>query len=379
MAAGSDAKEKIIVATGKVYSPKSSTNPKYTRKIRVTAQRTSTTTASAIVSRNIIDIASGVKKLTARDIYANGYIVLNKNTTELIGENITVAGKNTGSTNCSIGGSGKLVKPASFTNPLQTRTKLTLAFNNCVSPPGNASNTEFDVQVNNTNISTIQSTYIPWSQYMDSSYQNSPSGCSDWTTGASPRSIPSTGNAKKTHYPDSGTNVSTSCGTSGNLALGSNTYTIRDHVHVRANLCGAAACQPTFDNPDSTIKFVFVEGTINFDSVKTTSTSGPLVFITYGADPASKTSVCPYGGSLYLGQAGSSDTDAPKIFFMAMNGLCIDKTKFDSSPALGGISGKNIYVASNPSTPRDLALDPTFPVDQIPVDLSWRQSAYERL
>ena len=41
-----------------------------------------------------------------------------------------------------------------------------------------------------------------------------------------------------------------------------------------------------------------------------------------------------------------------------MNGLCIDKTKFDNSPALGGISGKNIYVASNPSTPRDLALDP---------------------
>lgn len=379
VSAGSNAKEKIIVATGKVYSPKASTTPKYTRKIRVTAQRTSTTTASAIVSRNIIDIASGVKKLTARDIYANGYIVLNKNTTELIGENITVAGKNTSALNCSIGGSGKLVKPASFSNPLQTRTKLTLAFNNCVSPPGNASNTEFEVQVNNTNVTTIQSTYIPWNQFMDGTYQNSPSGCGDWTSGASPRSIPSTGNAKKTHYPDTASNVSNSCGTSGNLALGSSTYIIKDHVHVRANLCGASACQPTFENPDSSLKFVFVEGTINFDSVKTTSTSGPLVFITYGADPAAKASVCPYGGSLYLGQAGSSDTDAPKIFFMAMNGLCIDKTKFDSSPALGGISGKNIYVASNPSTPRDLALDPTFPVDQIPVDLSWRQAAYERL
>lgn len=377
--AGSSAKEKIIVATGKVYSPKGATSPKFTRKIRVTAQRSSTTTASSVVSRNIVDIASGVKKLTARDIYANGYIVLNKNTTELIAENITVAGKNTSALNCSISGAGKLLKPASFSNPVQTKTKLTLAFNNCITPPGNTSNADFDVLVNNTNVTPIQSTYIPWNQFMDTSYQNSPSGCSDWTTGASPRSIPSTGNAKKTHYPDSGSNVSASCGTSGNLALGSNSYVIKDHVHVRANLCGASACTPTFENPDASIKFVFVEGTINFDAVKTTSASGPLVFITYGADPASKAGVCPYGGSLFLGQAGSSDTDAPKIYFMAMNGLCIDKTKFDNSPALGGISGKNIYVASNPSTPRDLALDPTFPVDQIPVDLAWRQAAYERL
>ena len=341
---GANSKERIIIATGNIYAPAATTTPKYSRKIRVVAQRSSTTTASSIVSRNIIDVASGVKRLTARDIYANGYIVLNKNTTELMAENITVAGKNTSAANCSIGGSGVLLKPPTFTNPVQTRTNLRLAFTNCVSPPGNSSNGNFDVQVNNTNITPIQSTYIPWSQYMDASYQNAPGGCSDWTSGASPRSLPSTGNTKKTHYPDSGTNTVNTCGTSGNLALGSNTFVIRDHLHVRANLCGSSACAPTFTNPDVDIKFIFVEGTINFNAVKTTPGSGPLVFITYGADPASKASVCPYGGSLYLGQAGSSDTDAPKIYFMAMNGLCIDKTKFDSSPALGGISGKNIYV-----------------------------------
>lgn len=150
-------------------------------------------------------------------------------------------------------------------------------------------------------------------------------------------------------------------------------------MHVRANFCAASGCNPTFNNPSSSVVYVFVEGTVNFTSVNTSAGSGPIVFITYGADPASKTSVCPYGGSLYIGQQGSGSTSAPAAYFLAMNGLCIDGTKFSGSPALGGIGGKNIYVASSPSTPRDLQLDPNFPVSAIPIDLSWRESGYERL
>jgi hypothetical protein len=262
---------------------------------------------------------------------------------------------------------------------------LNLAYNNCLTPPGNTSNTDFTVNANQTGIGQITSMYIPWGQFMDSSYQNAPGGCADWTSGASPRSIPSTGNTKKTHYPDSGSGVATSCGTSGNLNLESNTYTIDDNVHVRANFCASSACDPTFNNPTSTLKFIFVEGTVNFGSVKTTAGSGPIAIVTYGTDPASKAGVCPYGGSVYIGQSGSGHTDAPALYLMAMNGLCIDGTKFDSSsadsnaPVFGGVAGKNLYIASSPSTPRPLLLDPEFPVSEIPIDLAWREVYYERL
>jgi hypothetical protein len=215
VAAGSNGKEKVITATGKVYVPKTATSPNYTRTIEVVAQRSTTATSTALVSRNIIDIQSGVKNISAVDIYANGYINMNKNTTNLIAENITVADKNTGASNCSIGGSGNLIKPGSFTHAGQTKTNLLLAYNNCINPPANTSNANFNVLANQNTISKIQSTLIPWSQYMDNSYQNSAGGCNDWTTGASPRKIPSTGNTKKTHYPDSSSNISASCGTSG--------------------------------------------------------------------------------------------------------------------------------------------------------------------
>jgi len=380
VANGSSGKERIITATGKVYSPAAASTPKFTRTIRITAQRSSTSTASSVLSRNIINTSSGVKNIEGKDIYVNGFIQMNKNTTNLIAENITVAGKNTGSGNCSIGGTGNLVKPSSFSDPSQTKTVLRLAYNNCISPPGNTTNSDFDVSANITSISAVQSMYIPWSQYMDSSYQNSPGGCTDWTTGSSPRDIPSTGNTKKTHYPDNSSNVSTSCGTSGNIALGSNQYNIKDNVHIRANLCATSACNPTFYNPDTGAagtKYVFVEGTINFDSVQTVAGSGSIVFITYGADPASKASVCPYGGSIYLGNGGN--TVAPALYFLATNGICLDKTKFGADPALGGLGGKNIDVGTNPGSPFDLALDPNFPVNQIPIDLAWRQVYYERL
>lgn len=393
VANGVDGKERLVTAVGKVYAPKSSTTPTFTRALRITVQRTSSSTASAMMSRNIIEVHSGVKKITGKDIFVNGFIHMSKNTTELIAENIRVSGKNTGAANCSIGGNGKLVKPSSFSDPTQTKTNLILGYNNCISPPGNVSNADFNVSANQGSVGTIQSTYIPWSQYMDGTYQNAPGGCSDWTSGASPRSIPSTGNDKKTHYPDSGSNVSSSCGTSGSIALGSNQYNIRNNVHLRASLCAAAACNPTFNNPDPEVKYIFVEGTVNFGSVKTVSGSGPIVIITYGADPASKASVCPYGGSVYIGQDGSNDTYAPALYLLSMSGLCIDGTKFElpsgypdptpandeDDPVFGGVGGRNLYIASSPSTPRPLLLDPGFPVEEIPIDLSWRAIRYQRL
>ena len=389
VADGSSPKQKIITAVGKVYAPGNATTESYTRTIKVTAERSSSTTASSLLSRNIIDVGSGVKRISGKDIYVNGYIVMNKNTNELVAENITVVGKNTGAANCSIGGSGALLKPATFTTPGQTKTKLTLGYNSCITPPGNTSNTDFDVLPNQTNLTTIQSINIPWSQYMDNSYSNSPGGCSDWTSGSSPRSIPSTGNAKKTHYPDSSSNISTSCGTSGDINLGSSTYTINNNAHIRANFCAASACNPTFINPDAgVVKYLFVEGSVNLASIHTPATSGPIVMVVYGADPASKAGACPYGGSVYLGNGGSNDSYAPSLYILTLNGFCVDGTKFDDPaphspdnalPVFGGVGGKNLYIAASPSTPRPLLLDTTFPVDQIPVDLAWRASRYERL
>jgi hypothetical protein len=377
VAAGSDAKERVITATGKVYAPAGASSPTQIRKIRVIAQRSSTQTASSIMSRNILAIDSGVKNIIGRDIYVNGFITMAKNTTNLVAENVTVAGKNTGATNCSIGGTGNLVKPSSFVTPGQTKTVLNLAYNNCISPPGNTSNANFTVNANQTNISQIQSMYVPWGQYMDGTYQSSPTGCTDWTTGGTTRQIPSTGNPKKTHYPDSSSGIAATCGSSGSLALGSNTYVINDNAHIRASLCAASACDPTFNNPSSDVRYIFVEGTINFDGIHTPAGSGPIVFISYGTDPASKTDSCPYGGAVYLGKDGT--TSAPAAYLLSTNGICLDKTKFGEDPALGGIGGKNIYVGTNSGSPFDLKMDPSFPVDSIPIDLAWREVYYQRL
>lgn len=378
--AGSSDKEKIITSMGKVYAPANSTTAKYIRNTEVTVQRTSSTSSSSIVSRNILDVASSVKSVQGIDIVLNNYISLAKNTNKLIAENITVGGKYPDASNCSITGSGSLVKPTSFTHAGQTKTNLTLAYNNCITPPGNSSNTDFTVLANQSSINKIQSTYIPWGQYMDSSYQNSPSGCTDWTSGSFPRNIPSTGNTKKTHYPDSGSNVSTSCGTSGDLSLATGQYTIKDHVHIRANLCAASACTPTFYNPDSGaagIKFIFVEGSVNFGSVQTAAGSGPIVMVVYGSDPSGISNECPDGGAIHLSNSGN--TSAPALYLLAINGLCLDKTKFSTAQALGGVSGKNIYIATNSGTPFDLGLDPTFPSSSIPVDLAWKATRYRRL
>ncbi len=375
--AGSSSKEKILTAVGRVYTPKTAATAAFKRTIRVTAQRSSTEVASGMTARNIIYIESGVKNIEARDVYANGFIQMNKNTTNLIAENIIVAGKNTGASNCSIGGTGNLVKPSSFSTPGQTKTNITTAYNNCVSPPGNTSNANFNVLANQSNVPTIASAYIPWSQYMDSSYQNA-GNCNDLTSGAFPRNLPSVSGSKKTHYPDSGSNISLACGLVGDLGdlgLGSGQYNINDNVHIRGNLCLLIACNLTLNNPTATLKWMFIEGSVNFNSLQTTAGSGPIVMVVYGSDPLTKVLSCPYGGAAYLGNSGT--TDAPALYLLSMNGICIDKTKFSDSPALGGLSGKNIYVASNPGTPFDLKLDPLFPVDQIPLDLAWRAVRYQ--
>ncbi|HUP26307.1 MAG TPA: hypothetical protein VM124_01510, partial [Candidatus Limnocylindrales bacterium] len=104
---------------------------------------------------------------------------------------------------------------------------------------------------------------------------------------------------------------------------------------------------------------------------------GPIVFITYGADPASLASVCPTGGSLYMGNSGQ--TSAPAAYLLAQNGLCLDKTKFGSTVALGGVSGKNLYISTNSGTPFDLGIDPQFPLSAIPIDLAWHAARYRRI
>jgi hypothetical protein len=371
--------QKIIVSTGKLYAPADSNTAKYTKRIEVIARRTSDESTLSMVSRNIINIESGVKNVFAKDIYVNGYITMSKNTTNLVAENITVAGRNTSAQNCSIGGTGNLIKPTSFTTPGQTKTNIRVAFNNCINPPGNNSNTDFNVTANLNTLTQIQSTMIPVSQYMDNSYHHADS-CTDWTTGLFPRNIPITNNSKKTHYPDDLNGVSTDCGNSGDLSLSAGQYNIRDHVHIRANLCAASACSPTFYNPDQGadgIKFIFVEGNVNFASVQTASGSGPIALVIYGPDPASKSSVCPNGGSFYLGN--SDDTSAPALYVTAQNGACLDKTKFANTPAFGGVTGKNIYIATNPGTPFDLALDPNYPVASIPINLAWKAEHYRKL
>src|SRR6185312_15208036 len=121
----------------------------------------SSTTATGLMSRNIIDVDSSVKNIQASDIYLNGYLNIRSNSTNVIANNITIAGKDTGAQNCSIEGSGHLVKPSSLPAG-QTKVNINLAFNNCINPPGNTSTTDFNITANNSNVTTIQSMYIPW-------------------------------------------------------------------------------------------------------------------------------------------------------------------------------------------------------------------------
>jgi predicted DNA-binding WGR domain protein len=129
-------------------------------------------------------------------------------------------------------------------------------------------------------------------------------------------------------------------------------------------------------------RYVYVEGTINFGVLTTTPGSGPIVFIAYGGDAADVAGVCPLGpgASIFLGKGGSNSTNAPQAYLLAVNGgLCIDKAKFGSYGALGGMSGKTLFFGSNSGNPFSLQLNSSFPLDAVPVNLSWKAAEYSRV
>lgn len=375
----------LITSIGRVYSPASATNASYLKKVRITAKRSSGSVGSSIVSRNIVEIASSVKNVTAKDLYVNNYIQTDKNVNVLTVQNVTVGGNDATAGKCSIAGPGKLQQPSSYTNPGQTTTVLNLAYNNCISAgslldsTGASNPSAFTIKTNQTNVTQIQSTNIPWNYVMDSSYVAAPAGCNDWV--GSTITIPSTAGSHATHYPDTGSGVSSSCGSSGTINLGTATVTINDNAHLRANLCSSSSpCSPTFNNPTGSMKYVFVEGTLAFDAITTAPGSAPIVFVVYGTDPSALSGTCPLGGAAYLDKTASSQINAPAAYIIAVNGgFCANGTKFGSSKALGGVSGKNIYIATSSGTPFDLSFDPSFPVSQIPINLSWKAATYEQL
>jgi hypothetical protein len=220
--------------------------------------------------------------------------------------------------------------------------------------------------------------------------------CTEWGAGASPRTIPSGSSTSSPpadkansyhtiHYPDSGVGVNTACttvATKGSLDLGNDIqYNLNQNIHIRASLCSNVPCRPIFNNPSTTTRYVFVEGTINFEQIRNTAGSGPIAFISYGADPANLTLVCPEGGAVRIGQQGNNNTNAPQIFLLAANGgMCLDGTKFSgTTSSLGGVSGKNLYIATNSGTPFDLTINPSFPISDIPINLTFKATQYRRI
>lgn len=386
-----DANKKLVSTIGRVYQPATATTPKLTYKLSATIERSSVTATSAIVSRNSVEIASSVKSVVASSLFVNEYLRASKNTTDIMIDDLNVGGKYPDANNCSLSGTGNLVRNPALASG--TKSKIHMAYNNCIdTPPGNSSNADFDVTANDSTMQKIASTYIPWSYKMnnaDSGGEYTDGNCSDWTTAAP--SIPSTGNARKTHYPDngSGTVTASTCGggstAAADINLGSKTYTIKNHAHIRANLCKAYTCTPTFINPDANDpKFVFVEGVINFERVTVGSSSpGAIIFVSYSTSQTiSDSKQCPSNAAaIRLGKDGSNSTYAPKAYFIATNGmLCVDQTKFDPGvKSLGGISGKDIYLSSNSGATFELAFDPQFPLSTIPLDLSWRAANVKRV
>jgi hypothetical protein len=396
--------QKQAFSIGRVYVPASATTPRYTYKISLTVDRSTTQFTSSIVSRNSVELASSVKAVQADSMLVNEYVKVNKNSSELAISDLTIGGKYPDAANCSLAGAGSLLRNSNL--PAGTKAKLRMAYNNCMDiPPGNTSDADFDIIANDPTIQKIASLYIPWSFVMNNDdgggdYTNG--NCSDWSA-TSPVSIPSTGNARKTHYPDSGsgTIASSSCNGSGtnpaDLNLGSKTYIIKDNVHIRANLCKASACSPTFVNPDpGTTKYIFVEGVINFENVYISNgvgypnggtvpqvSQGNIAFISYSTSqilPGSKQ--CPSNAAaIRLGKAGSDSLFAPNGYFIATNGmLCVDQTKFaDGVSSVGGVSGKDIYISSNSGSSFSLTFNPSFPLSSIPLDLSWRASNVKRV
>lgn len=383
--------KKLVVSVGSVYQPATATAPKFTYKINVAVERSSMQYTASIVSRNSVEIASSVKAVIAKSLFVNEYVRANKNTNDVQIDDLTIAGKYPDGGSCSLSGTGNLVRNPSL--PAGTKAKLRMAFNNCMDPtPGNTSNADFDITANDSSLQKIASIYIPWSYKMNNNdgggnYTNG--NCSDWS--ASAPTIPSSGNARKTHYPDSGpgTAPASSCGGSGtspaDLNLGNKTITLNDHVHIRGHLCKAYTCTPKFINPDaSKPKFVFVEGVINFENITADNSSpGDIIFISYATSQTiSASKQCPSdSAAIRLGKDGSNSLIAPKAYFIATNGmLCVDQTKFSTGvKSIGGVSGKDIYLSSVSGTTFELTFNPEFPLSSIPLDLSWGATDVKRM
>lgn len=383
--------KKTVRSIGRIYQPASATTPRYTYTLDVAIERSSMQYTASIVSRNSVEIASSVKAVIAKSLYVNEYLRANKNTNDVQIDDLTVAGKYPDGGNCSLSGSGNLVRNPSL--PAGTKAKLRMAYNNCMdATPGNTSDADFDITANDTSLQKIASIYIPWSYKMNNDdglgeYTNG--SCTDWTA-ASP-TIPSAGNTRQTHYPDngSGTVSASSCAGTGtgaaDINLGNKTITLNDHAHVRAHLCKSYNCTPTFINPDAdNPKFVFVEGVINFENITVDATSpGDIIFVSYATSqniPASKQ--CPSdSAAIRLGKDGSNSLVAPKAYFIATNGmLCVDQTKFDTGTrSIGGISGKDIYLSSISGAVFELTFNPEFPLSSIPLDLSWGATDVRRV
>lgn len=394
------ANSKKALSIGRVYRPAvtaaqlATATPDVTYKLEVGYTRSSTSMTSSILSRNSVEIDSSVKEVKAKSLFVNEYIKANKNGNLITIDDLTVAGKYPDSTNCSILGAGDLNRSPELV-ALGQKAKIHTGNNVCISPPGNTSNSNFDVTANDSSIQKIASTQIPWDFKMNGNdgngvYSNGP--CSDWGQ-ASPVTIPRT-TARKSHYPDTNDGVidAFACTFSGSaiapnkadLNLSNRTYIIKDHVHVRAHLCRNYTCTPTFKNPDNDTKFIFVEGVINFQNITVDDNSvGNIAFISYSTSQTiAGSKQCPSNlAAIRIGKDGSNAVNAPKAYFIAVNGmLCIDQTKFlNGAASLGGISGKDLYISSNSGGVFYLTFNPQFPLSDIPLDLAWRTGNIKRL
>lgn len=359
---GVTSSQRIIKSTGKLFSPASRTQPNIKSTIEVTANLKGQRSAASMMSTGIIQVSSNVE-ITGKDVLVNEYVELTHPNAKIRMNGLQIAGyKAGGGQPCSVGPNGQILLPATG------GTQMTLARKNC------AKTTQSGVSVteNSSTVSKIGSLEIPWQAYMDSSYTDQ-GNCTSLVNG---------GTVNKGHYPNAGSGasgeVATNCGTNGTLALGSKSYTITDHVHIRANLCSQTnVCSPTFTNTSGSLKFIFVEGSINFYDVKV-NTGSPIVFVSYsnGVCCNTKTNPKQLGAVYFNGTAANSTANAPNAYFLAPKGDIYVAAKVQS---LGGIGGKNIYISTTGGSSHGMPINPSFPFGDIPVDIAWYAARYRQI
>lgn len=355
---GASEGQKIIRSTGKVYFPASAAEPTAIREVEVVAELKGQRAGASMMSTGIVQVSSNTT-ITGKDVLVNEYIELTHPNAKLQMDGLRIAGyKTNGGRQCSIGPRGQIL------NTTPTNSVVKLGYKNCAG----TTQAGVDVTQDDSTVSKIGSLEIPWQVFMDSSYTDQ-GNCTALING---------GNLNKGHYPDKGTGasgqVATNCGTNGTLLLSNKSYALSDNVHIRANLCQSNnPCSPTFINNSTEIKYVFVEGSINFYDVKVPSGS-PIVFVSYN------NGICCGGnntGAVYFkGTAANSTTNAPLAYFLAPKGDVYVNAKVQS---IGGVGGKNIYVSTTGGASHALPINPSFPFGDIPVDIAWYASRYRRV